>query len=80
MSEAKETKKPIKTFRKGSLVKVDKAKYENSLEAQASDLSSAYIYQGPGEVLSVKGEYSQIRWRMPVPDVWLRTDYLEEWS
>ena len=39
-----------------------------------------YIFQGPGELLTVKGGYCQVRWRMPVPDVWLRTDQLEPWT
>jgi len=36
--------------------------------------------KGPGEVLVVKGDYAQLRWRRPVPDVWLRLDQLEAWS
>ena len=30
-----------------------------------------------GEILLVKGEHAQLRWRRPVPDVWLRLDQLE---
>jgi hypothetical protein len=25
----------------------------------------------------VRGDYAQLRWRRPVPDVWLRLDQLE---
>jgi hypothetical protein len=28
----------------------------------------------------VKGDYGQVRWRRPVPDVWLRIDQLEPFS
>ena len=34
----------------------------------------------PGEILALKGAYAQLRWRRPVPDVWLRLDQLEAWS
>ena len=70
-------KKPLK---KGSLVVVDREKYVKSIEAQASDNDlTNYVFQGPGEILSVKEEYAQIRWRRPVPDVWLKLDQLEEY-
>ena len=29
------------------------------------------------ELLVVKGDYGQVRWNRPVPDVWLRMDHLE---
>ncbi len=35
------------------------------------------IFEGPGELLVVKGDYGQVRWNRPVPDVWLRMDQLE---
>lgn len=67
--------KIIKKFRKGDLVKVDREKYSNSLESKSSDNNlPEYIFQGPGEVLLIKGEYCQIRWRRPVPDVWISSD------
>ena len=66
-----------KKLRKGDLVKVDRRKYINSLESKASDSSlPEYIFQGPGEILLIKGDYCQIRWRRPVPDVWLNTDHI----
>ncbi len=81
MDEKEDKKTPIKPLRKGSLVKVNKSIYLQSLELKASDGSPpSYIFEGPGELLAVKGEYAQIRWRMPVPDVWLRIDQLEEWN
>ena len=71
----------IKKFRKGDLVRVDRAKYLNSLESNASDLNLPdYIFEGPGELLLIKGDYCQVRWRRPVPDVWMRVDQLIEWK
>jgi len=69
--------KPV-ALRKGALVKVNRAAYDASVEASASDpLPPAYIFEGPGELLVVKGDYGQVRWNRPVPDVWLRMDQLE---
>ncbi len=66
-----------KKFRKGDLVKVDRDKYSNSLESKASDNDlPEYIFQGPGEVLLIKGDYFQVRWRRPVPDVWIKSDHI----
>ncbi|WP_269609406.1 NAD(P)H-quinone oxidoreductase subunit O [Prochlorococcus marinus] len=66
-----------KKFRKGDLVKVDRETYSNSLESKASDTNlPEYIFQGPGEVLLIKGDYCQVRWRRPVPDVWIKTDHI----
>jgi hypothetical protein len=65
-------------LKKGSLVRVDKAAYIGSLEASASEAQlPAYLVEGPGEILAIKGDYAQLRWRRPVPDVWLRLDQLE---
>tara|TARA_Y100001968_G_scaffold325217_1_gene366090 strand:+ start:844 stop:1107 length:264 start_codon:yes stop_codon:yes gene_type:complete len=70
-------KKIIKKLRKGDLVKVDRTKYINSLESKASDESlPEYIFQGPGEILLIKGDYCQIRWRRPVPDVWISSNHI----
>ena len=80
MDNAPQVKKPT-SFRKGALVRVNRLNYEHSIEAEASDESPpAYIFEGPGELLAVKGDYGQVRWRMPVPDGWLRIDQLEAWS
>ncbi len=81
MADVAESQKPAKSFRKGALVRVKKDAYEGSIEITASDPSMpSYIFEGPGELLAVRGDYGQIRWRMPVPDVWLRMDQLEAWS
>ena len=69
--------KLVKKFRKGDLIKVDREKYLNSLESKASDENlPEYIFQGPGEVLLIKGDYCQVRWRRPVPDVWIKTEQI----
>ena len=69
--------KVIKKLRKGDLVKVEREKYINSLESKASDeVLPEYIFQGPGEVLVIKGDYCQIIWRRPVPDIWINSDHI----
>ena len=66
------------SLKKGSLVRVCKTAYVGSTEAGASDPEAPqYIFEGPGEILALKGDYAQLRWRRPVPDVWLRLDQLE---
>ena len=65
-------------LKKGSLVRVNRQSYTGSLEAAASDGEAPqYIFEGPGEILALQGEHAQLRWRRPVPDVWLRLDQLE---
>ena len=65
------------SLKKGSLVRVNRPAYLGSQEAVASDPEPPnYIFEGPGEVLQVKGAHAQLRWRRPVPDVWLRLDQL----
>ena len=69
--------KIIKKFRKGDLIKVEREKYINSLESKASDEDlPEYIFQGPGEILLIKGDYCQVRWRRPVPDAWFGSDQI----
>jgi hypothetical protein len=68
-------------LKKGALVRLNAKAYAGSLEAAASDgAPPAYVVEGPGEILALKGEYAQLRWRRHVPDVWLRLDQLEPWS
>ena len=72
---------PAAGLKKGSRVRLNAAAYRGSLEAGASHSQPpAYALKGPGEILAVKGDYAQLRWRRPVPDVWLRLDQLEAWS
>ena len=70
---------PEKPLKKGSLVFLDSAIYKKSLESLASDQDlPGYVFEGPGEILSIKDEYAQVRWRRPVPDVWFKLDQLKE--
>ena len=71
---------PKKPLKKGSLVCVDKDKYTKSLESLASDTDlPSYLFEGPGEILSIKEDYAQVRWRRPVPDIWFKLDQLKEY-
>ena len=71
---------PKKPLKKGSLVFIDKSSYDGSVEALASDQDlPSYIFEGPGEILSIKEEYAQVRWRRPVPDVWFKLDQIKEY-
>ena len=68
-------------LKKGSLIRVNRQAYLSSLEATASaGEPPAYLLKGPGEVLAVKGDYAQLRFRQPVPDIWLRMDQLEAYT
>ena len=70
-------KKPLK---KGSLVVLDREKYTNSVESLASDIELPnYVFEGPGEILGIKEDYAQVRWRRPVPDVWFKLEQLKEY-
>jgi len=70
---------PKKPLKKGSLVFVDRSVYYKSVESLASDKDlPQYVFEGPGEILTIKDEYAQVRWRRPVPDVWFRLDQLKE--
>ena len=71
---------PNNPLKKGSLVFVDKDIYSKSVEALASDIDlPSYVFEGPGEILAVKEDYAQVRWRRPVPDVWFKLDQLKEY-
>ena len=78
---AAEAPAKVETLKKGALVRLNLQAYRGSLEAGASPPDPpGYVLEGPGEILAVKGAYAQIRWRRPVPDVWLRLDQLQSWS
>ena len=71
---------PKKPLKKGNLVFIDKSIYSKSVEALASDKDlPSYIFEGPGEILSIKEDYAQVRWRLPVPDIWFKLDQLKEY-
>jgi hypothetical protein len=65
-------------IKKGDFVRIDKAKFENSVEAQASDRRlPSYVFDGTGEVVELSGNYAQIKFLVPTPTVWLAVDQLE---
>ena len=71
---------PQKPLKKGNLVFVNKDTYVKSIESLSSDIDlPSYIFEGPGEILSIKEDYAQVRWRRPVPDVWFKIDQLKEY-
>ena len=52
---------PKKPLKKGSLVFIDKSIYDKSVEALASDKDlPSYVFEGPGEILSIKEEYAHV--------------------
>jgi hypothetical protein len=66
-------------IKKGGLVRVQRERLENSLEAQANDTRwPAYLFAEPAEVLEMRGDYVQLKFRVPTPPIWLRTDQVEE--
>ncbi len=64
------------------MVRVVREKLENSLEAQASDPRfSPYIFETPGEVMDLKGDYAFIKFGIvPTPNMWLKVEQLEAFS
>ncbi len=64
--------------KKGDFVKVIPTQLSNSLEAQASDPRfPAYLFEGRGEIVDIKGDYAQIKFPVPTPTIWLRLDQVE---
>ncbi|MXW41225.1 MAG: NAD(P)H-quinone oxidoreductase [Synechococcus sp. SB0668_bin_15] len=75
-SAADKARSPLK-LKKGSLVKVDRHAYLADASRAASDPDPPdYLFLGPGELLQMKPDAALIRWRLPVPDVWLPVDVL----
>lgn len=68
------------SIKKGSLVRANREKLENSLEIQASDSRlPPYIFETSGEVVDMKGDYAFIKFgQVPTPNIWLRVDQLDE--
>jgi hypothetical protein len=64
--------------KKGDFVRLVLEKFENSIEAQASDRRlPPYVFDGTGEVVEISGDYAQIKFLVPTPTVWLAVDQLE---
>ncbi len=65
-------------IKKGDLVRLILEKFENSIEAQASDRRlPPYVFDGTGEVVEISGNYAQIKFQVPTPTVWLALEQLE---
>lgn len=65
-------------IKKGDFVRLVLEKFENSIEAQASDRRlPPYVFDGTGEVVEISGNYAQIKFRVPTPTVWLALEQLE---
>ena len=66
-------------IKRGALVRANREKLENSLEAQASDSRfPPYIFETKGEVVDLKGDYALVKFgQVPTPNIWLRVDQLE---
>ena len=65
-------------IKKGNKVRLIRDKFENSVEALASDRRLPdYLFDGTGEVVEVKGDYAQVKFLVPTPNVWLPVEQLE---
>ncbi len=66
------------TIKKGSLVKANREKLANSLEAKASDTRfPSYIFESKGEILELDGDYALVKFYVPTPNIWLNLELLE---
>ena len=66
-------------IKKGDLIRVDREKFEGSLEAKASDdRLPPYLFETDGEVLDMKGDYAFVKYAVPTPAFWIRLDQLQK--
>ncbi len=70
---------PVK---KGDFVRLVRDKFENSLEAKASDQRLAsYLFDTKGEILDTRNDYALVKFgQVPTPNSWLRIDQLEKFE
>ena len=70
---------PIK---RGSFVRLVREKFEDSLEAKASDRRlSSYVFDTKGEVLETRDDYALVKFgRVPTPNIWLKLEQLEQFE
>ena len=70
---------PVK---KGDFVRLVREKFENSVEAKASDVRlSYYVFDTKGEILEVREDYGPVKFgRVPTPNVWLKLEQLEKFE
>jgi Cyanobacterial and plant NDH-1 subunit O len=68
----------IMPVKKGDLVKIVQERFTASVEALASDPRLPdYVFEGKGQVVDLRGDYAQVKFPVPTPNVWLRLDQLE---
>ncbi len=70
---------PVK---KGDFVRLVREKFENSVEAKASDRRlSSYVFNTKGEILDTRNDYALVKFgRVPTPNAWLKLDQLEKFE
>lgn len=70
---------PVK---KGDFVRLVRDKFENSVEAKASDNRlSSYVFETKGEILETRDDYGLVKFgRVPTPNVWLKLAQLEKFE
>ncbi len=70
---------PVK---KGDFVRLVREKFENSVEAKASDRRlSNYVFDTKGEILDTRDDYALVKFgRVPTPNAWLKLDQLEKFD
>ncbi len=67
-----------KKLKKGTYVRIDRNKFENSIEAKASDPRlPSYVFETNGEVQETEGDYALVKFGVvPTPNIWVRIDQL----
>lgn len=70
---------PVK---KGDFVRLVREKFEQSLEAKASDRRlSSYVFTTKGEILETRDDYALVKFgRVPTPNMWLKLEQLEKFE
>jgi hypothetical protein len=70
---------PVK---KGDFVRLVREKFEQSLEAKASDRRlSSYVFTTKGEILETRDDYALVKFgRVPTPNMWLKLEQLEKFD
>lgn len=70
------------SVKKGDFVRLVKEKFENSVEAKASDRRlSKYVFDTKGEILDTRDDYALVKFgRVPTPNAWLKLDQLEKFE
>ena len=68
--------------KKGDIGRLLREKFENSVEAKASDRRlSSYLFETKGEILDVRNDYGLVKFgRVPTPNIWLKLEQLEKFE